>query len=188
MCPPSSTRRFNRRSKWIRDSLPLLNPKSKDFIVDARNYNGINCRFGMRGVIAAAHYDGKRNMIAMIRGSLVTFINLFIYFLFFFIFLLGRKRYIILPPEECSNLYLLPRNHPSSRHSYLTWSNLSVVESHATLRDAKATEVSLMMGEVLYLPSYYFHYIISQDASIQCNSRSGNSEKGRDKIKECGFY
>lgn len=29
---------------------------------------GINCRFGMRGVAAAAHYDGKRNFIAMLRG------------------------------------------------------------------------------------------------------------------------
>lgn len=28
---------------------------------------GINCGFGMRGVVAAAHYDGTRNFIAMLR-------------------------------------------------------------------------------------------------------------------------
>lgn len=29
---------------------------------------GVNCRFGMKGVTAAAHYDSRRNYIAMIRG------------------------------------------------------------------------------------------------------------------------
>jgi len=27
---------------------------------------------------------------------------------------------------------------------------------------------------------------VSQDASIQCNARSGNGEQGRDVIKKCG--
>lgn len=43
-------------------------------------------------------------------------------------------------------------------------------------------------GEVLYLPSYWFHYIVSQDASIQCNARSGDSVVGREEIEKCGFY
>lgn len=43
------------------------------------------------------------------------------------------------------------------------------------------------MGEILYLPGYWFHYIISQDASIQCNARSGESEPGREEISKCGF-
>ena len=30
---------------------------------------GIQCRFGMRGVIAEAHYDGGRNMVAMLKGA-----------------------------------------------------------------------------------------------------------------------
>lgn len=29
---------------------------------------GINCRFGMKGVTATAHYDGHKNYIAMVRG------------------------------------------------------------------------------------------------------------------------
>jgi hypothetical protein len=29
---------------------------------------GINCRFGMKGVAAAAHFDGRRNFVAMLRG------------------------------------------------------------------------------------------------------------------------
>jgi len=39
-----------------------------------------------------------------------------------------------------------------------------------------APKVVLAMGEVLYIPSYWFHYIVSQDASIQCNARSGKGD------------
>lgn len=48
-------------------------------------------------------------------------------------------------------------------------------------------KVVLAMGEVLYIPSYWFHYIISQDGSIQCNARSGESKPGREEISKCGF-
>jgi hypothetical protein len=44
------------------------------------------------------------------------------------------------------------------------------------------------MGEMLYIPSFWFHYIVSQDASIQCNARSGDSDIGRKDITKCGFY
>lgn len=43
------------------------------------------------------------------------------------------------------------------------------------------------MGEMLYIPSFWFHYIISQDASIQCNARSGESVAGKEEISKCGF-
>ena len=58
----------------------------------------------MRGVTAAAHYDGQRNFVAMLRG---------------------RKRYLLMPPEECPKLELLPMGHPSSRHSPFDWSDTS---------------------------------------------------------------
>ena len=38
-----------------------------------------------------------------------------------------------------------------------------------------------------YGNSYRFHYIVSQDASIQCNTRSGNSGIGEEFIEDCGF-
>ena len=50
------------------------------------------------------------------------------------------------------------------------------------------TQVVLKAGEVLYIPSYWFHYIVSLGQSVQCNTRSGSAIRGRDKIKECGFY
>jgi hypothetical protein len=129
-------------------------------------YRGVNCRFGMKGVIAAPHFDSRRNYIAMIRG---------------------RKRYVLLPPKECEKLRLYPRGHPSQRHSQILWSNLTEVMQHPDLFDAPATEVVLSMGEMLYIPSFWFHYIISQDASIQCNARSGESKEGKREIAKCGF-
>lgn len=45
----------------------------------------------------------------------------------------------------------------------------------------------LSMGELLYVPSYWFHYIVSQDASVQCNARSGESPRGEDALRRCGF-
>ena len=55
-------------------------------------------------------------------------------------------------------------------------------------RNTEGTQVILREGEVLYIPSYWFHYIVSLDGSIQCNTRSGSSNRGRPDIKECGFY
>lgn len=152
---------------WIRNSLTFLDPSDPYFIIDKSGYTGINCRFGMKGVIAAAHYDGRRNFVAMIRG---------------------RKRYVLQPPRACPMLHLLPRGHPSARHSSLQWSNMTEIRSNRDLYDSPATEVMLAMGEVLYIPSYWFHYIVSHDASIQCNTRSGNGKPGRKDIEECGFY
>lgn len=155
------------QTPWIRNALPIFTDKEPSFfIVDPDGFMGINCRFGMRGVTAAAHYDGTRNFVVMVRG---------------------RKRYILLPPSECKKLDLLPRKHPSGRHSSFDWSDPNNLVSRQDFYNAKATEVVLSMGEVLYIPSYWFHYIISQDASVQCNARSGASPKNFEAMVECGF-
>jgi hypothetical protein len=160
-----------KNTPWIVGALPFFDvnkykPTSDShfsFIKDAQSYHGVNCRFGMRGVVASAHFDSKDNFIAMVRG---------------------RKRYIVLPPSECDKLDLLPKNHPSGRHSKVDWSSPVSVSSHATLKGAHATEVVLRMGEMLFLPAFWFHYIVSQDASIQCNCRSGPSD-APDDITQC---
>ena len=151
---------------FIREDLPFFDKSNDFFVVDASKQKGINCRFGMKGVVAEAHYDGGRNMVAMIQG---------------------RKRYILLPPSTCSVLSLLPLGHPSARHSTIDWSDMDEVRKNPAFMDASATEVVLTRGEILYIPSYWFHYIVSQDESIQCNTRSGSGEEGYDEIAKCGF-
>lgn len=43
---------------------------------------------------------------------------------------------------------------------------------------AMAVETVLKAGEVLYIPSFWFHYIISLQKSAQCNVRSGIDTEG----------
>jgi hypothetical protein len=61
--------------------LPSFSDPNPNFIsFNPEEAKGIQCRFGERGVTAATHYDGGRNMIGMISGA---------------------KRYILAPPLEC---------------------------------------------------------------------------------------
>lgn len=89
---------------FVTSDLPIFVPDTENFFVtDAEANKGIQCRFGMRGVIAEAHYDGGRNMVAMLKGA---------------------KRYILAPPTACQRLSIIPdRRHPSFRHSTADWSD-----------------------------------------------------------------
>eukprot|EP00039_Didymoeca_costata_P016186 m.286608 g.286608 ORF g.286608 m.286608 type:complete len:716 (-) comp16352_c1_seq28:177-2324(-) len=156
-----------RENQFFDEDITIFKPVKSFWMVDPSKNRGINCRWGARGIIAEAHYDGGRNYIAMLKGA---------------------KRYIILPPKDCPNLYLYPRGHPQGRHSMVDWSKPIDLEKYPNFAKAEATEVYLRAGEVMYLPSYWFHYIISAGASIQCNSRSGLARRGRDLIADCGFY
>ncbi len=50
------------------------------------------------------------------------------------------------------------------------WLNIS--------KTALAIDTVLKAGEVLYIPSHWFHYIISLQKSAQCNVRSGRDFVG----------
>jgi len=143
--------------------------------------SGIHCRFGMSGVISEAHYDGSRNMIALLSGE---------------------RRYILSHPNQCQNLYLYPKSHPSSRHSEIDWSNVPNKKGNAStvsaeeasfherfpkFANATANEIVLQAGDVLYLPTNWFHYIVSLNMNYQCNTRSGTSFENDYLIQQCGF-
>ena len=85
-----------------------------------------------------------------------------------------------MPPSECSNIDLYPKSHPSARHSTLDWTDTAYLKNNRDFYTSKAIETIVYMGEVLYIPSHWIHYIISQDASIQCNARCGESDLGND--------
>ena len=98
-------------------------------------------------------------------------------------------------PRRCNAAYVakgLPELRENQfdgegRHVKGDWSEPDY-EKYPKLAQAVATEVLLEAGDVLYLPSYWFHYIISTGTSAQCNTRSGAAIRGRDIIRECGFY
>ncbi len=154
-------------SEYLFDELPFFQPKPNNslYMAEPENQKGIHCRFGMKGVIAENHFDGSRNMIAVMGGE---------------------RRYILSHPEQCENLCLYERGHPSARHSAVDWSDPDYDE-FPQFRDAEVNEVIMQAGDVLYLPTNWFHYIISLELNFQCNTRSGITGHYMDAIEECGF-
>ena len=170
--------RHERQSQWtfVSKDLPSFSsPTDTFFVFDVEQQKGIQCRFGERGVTAATHYDSGRNMIAMVTGA---------------------KRYILSPPRECSKLGIVTeRENAIFRHSLLNFGNLDYLETEqgknmsaderAWLERAKnsmAVDTVLKAGEVLYIPSHWFHYITSLQKSAQCNVRSGVEKEGTDEF------
>lgn len=136
------------------------------FITDVGQQKGIQCRFSMRGINMAAHFDIGRNMVAVLKGA---------------------KRYILNPPTACGQLDIISdSNHPSYRHSVIDWSDIGQAKERG-FHNVDAVDTIVRAGEVLYIPSYWFHYIISTRYSIQCNSRSGVSvgDEGHHHIEKC---
>lgn len=157
----------SRKETFLAKDLEHFSSEKDNFFVFRPDLNkGIQCRFGMRGIIAESHYDGGRNMVAMLRGT---------------------KRYILAPPKECKNLGIISdKKHPSFRHSIIDWSDPAQARSN-NFASVDAVDTIVREGEVLYIPSYWFHYIVSMEYSIQCNSRSGSPENniGGKEIDAC---
>jgi hypothetical protein len=57
-------------SSWVKHSLSILTPANKELFYGNTDYRyrGIVCRFSMRGTTGTAHFDSKRNFVAVIRG------------------------------------------------------------------------------------------------------------------------
>ena len=172
--------RYRPESQWTfisRDLPSFSSPKETFFVFHPELQKGIQCRFGERGVVAATHYDGGRNHVGMITGA---------------------KRYILSPPRECSKLGIFThRRSPIYRHSLLNFAHIRFLnandiddtkmnggmsdEERAWLEragQADSLETVLKAGEVLYIPSHWFHYIVSLQKSAQCNVRAGIDEDG----------
>jgi hypothetical protein len=177
-------------AKWtfISKDLPSFSSTEANFFqFHPAQQKGIQCRFGERGVVAATHYDSGRNMVAMITGA---------------------KRYILSPPKECSKLGIFTsKSSPIYRHSLLNFGHLKFLNDSSTAENlgmsleergwleraasAQAVETVLKAGEVLFIPSFWFHYIVSVQKSAQCNVRSGIDESGssefggKENVLEC---
>jgi hypothetical protein len=130
---------------------------------------------GERGVTAATHYDAGQNMVGMIHGA---------------------KRYILHPPRECHKLGIVTSRHSAFfRHSLLELGKITDRQNNkdrgntATSNEgerawldlaatSQAVETVLKTGEVLFVPSHWFHYIIGLQKNAQCNVRSGVDLEG----------
>jgi len=152
-------------SEYLFDELPFFQPKESLYIVDPKEQHGIHCRFGMNGVIAENHFDQSRNFVALMGGE---------------------RRYILSHPNQCPLLSLLPKGHPSARHSAVDWCDPDL-EKYPEFAQADGNEVVLQAGDVLYLPTNWFHFIVSLNLNFQCNTRSGTTPDYFKPIRKCGF-
>ena len=153
------------RDKYLYEELPFFKREKNFYMVDPHDARGINCRFGMRGNTAENHFDASRNFIALLGGE---------------------RRYLLSHPNQCRNLALYPVGHPSARHSEVDWANPDL-NRFPQFRNAKVHEVVLQAGDVLYLPTNYFHHIVSLNTNYQCNARSGVTQHYMQDIHDCGF-
>jgi Cupin-like domain len=164
-------------AEYLFDELPFFQPRvgssqngdraSSLYLVNATAQHGIYCRFGMAGTVADAHFDLGRNAIVVLQG---------------------HRRYIVSRPEQCHNFALFPKDHPSGRHSMVDWSNpRGDLEQYPEFRHAQGSELVVSAGQVLWLPSLYFHTIVSLDTTIQCNTRSGDPPSAAETFRACGF-
>jgi len=158
---------------YVYEELPFFDPSlgTSLTMINPPEHRGINCRFGMKGVIAESHYDSSSNFIALMGG---------------------QRRYILAHPDQCRNMELYPQGHPSGRHSAVDWSTVAQEQKDGKHLDrpfynAQVNEVIMQAGDMMYLPTYWFHFIVSLNTNYQCNSRSGESYEYEPFITQCGF-
>lgn len=155
----------NSEHEMLFQELPFFKPRKSLYIVDPNGQRGIHCRFGMRSVIAEAHFDSGRNSIVLFGGM---------------------RRYILTHPDQCQNMHMLPKRHPSGRHSDVDWSKPDL-EKFPNFKKLMGHEVIMAAGDFMYLPQDWIHFIVSLTINFQCNTRSGFCGKYHHHITDCGF-
>lgn len=88
------------------------------------------------GNITPCHYDEQENLYSQV---------------------VGVKRVILFPPEQFECLYPHPVYHPHDRQTQVDFDNPDF-KKFPNFKKAEGLEAVLKPGDVLYLPSYWFHY------------------------------
>ena len=186
-------------TEYLFDEMPFFQPRENIYMVEPDKQRGIHCRFGQAGMIATNHYDASRNAIAILGGSRRYIIskpdqcrNLGLYsvghpsarhskvdWTTAFEDYQNMVKHDNENEEDAGILSQTPFNDPDWKDYR---ASLSLLANNAT-----STEVVLQAGDVLYLPSYWFHYIISLTTNMQCNTRSGKDGRDDQIMTDCGF-
>eukprot|EP00808_Paulinella_micropora_P029913 g16238.t1 len=102
-------------------------------------------------VSARCHYDAENNLFVQIRG---------------------RKRMILFPTNVWPHLSSFPHSHPVARHSRIDFRAASLLPAEFLSLGAvlnQGWEVVLEPGDVLFLPSFWWHFVESLSPSISVN-------------------
>jgi hypothetical protein len=156
-------------SDWLSRELKFFDTRKSLFMKEPEEIRGIHCRFGMRGVTAETHFDGSRNFAVQLGGM---------------------RRWLLFHPDQCENLYLLPTKHPSGRHISFDLSAPvdKILPQYPKFAKLMGTEFITQPGDAVFIPTHWFHHIISLNLNYQCNARSGRDYLPyADIIRKCGF-
>jgi len=173
---PSKTTATTTKTSTRSSSSHTHNADYYYYEIDGNQSRGIQCRFGTAGMVAETHFDNERNYVVMMGGA---------------------RRFLLAHPRNCPSLYLYPQKHPLERHTRVDFANPpppppnnvnDEQQQFPHFSNTTINEVVLQAGDVLYLPTYWFHHIISLTLNYQCNTRSGYSVEYDQTIYDCGFF
>jgi hypothetical protein len=148
---------------WQPHELRIFKRRKSLFVIKPGAQHGIHCRFGMRSVIAEAHWDGSNNFVAQLGGL---------------------RRWILSNPTNCENMYIFKKGHPSGRHSSVDWSSPDLTK-YPLFEGVRANEFIAQPGDVLFVPTNWVHHITSLNINYQCNARSGVTHRNARVVDKC---
>lgn len=109
---------------------------------------------GPSGATTQAHYDVHDNFYAQI---------------------VGRKRFLLFPPNQYRQLYINGFSSQAPQQSQVDLENPDF-ERFPLFSSATALDVVLEPGDVLYVPSLWFHHVIAVEMSFSVSIWSRNEE------------
>jgi lysine-specific demethylase 8 len=88
----------------------------------------------------------------------------------FFVQVRGRKKFMLYAPDEAPRLHY---PEPSFPHYHLHFSPVTVEDPdlarHPRFREARGVELVVEAGQVLHIPSGWWHYVRGLEPSISLN-------------------
>ncbi len=105
----------------------------------------VNFWFGMQNVTAYTHYDTSHNLHSISYG---------------------KKRFVLFPPEAYSELKLYPCLHQFYRHIYMPVKDVLAPD---TIQKLDGIDITLLPGDVLYIPPYWFHTVVTMVTTLSVN-------------------
>jgi len=95
----------------------------------------------------------------------------------------GRKRFRIFPHPQAAHLYTPPPYAPDPRHTPVSTMGDTSLSEYPRFADARGLECVVDEGEMLVLPSLWWHQVIAEEPSVMVNWFAQTAEMKRDWLR-----
>jgi len=116
------------------------------------------CWIGSRGCVSRLHFDLAHNFACVVTG---------------------RKRFRLFSPQQSHRLY----PEPAAKFSPLSTIGDTALDDYPMFRQACFSEVEVGPGEMLFLPSFWWHQVITDEAGVMLTWFWNTPEMARDRTK-----